>query len=91
MWWQILLVLAAWIACSLLFSMVWALGHRDRPPHKHPCKCCGAYGQKPAHVQAPVPVRVISPVPKAPLKGIGPDELRAGIIRDIEIAFRDRR
>lgn len=109
MWWQILLVLAAWIVCSLLFGVVWALGHRDRRPHR--CRACampkergplmkstaefrvpldwtlngfsnevaqdvpmragrgyGGYGQKPATVQAPVPTRVISPIPKAPPK-----------------------
>ena len=116
MWWQVLLVLAAWIVCSLLFGVVWALGHRDRRPHH--CRACtmpkelgplmksatdhrhllepptaslkpgefrvprewtdapprqsgrgyGGYGQHPAPVQAPVPMRVISPVPKAPKK-----------------------
>ena len=90
MWWQILLWLAAWIICSLLFGVVWALGHRDRRPHR--CRACtmpkelgplmksasapprqscrnyGGYGQKPASVQAPPPMRVIVPAPKAPKK-----------------------
>lgn len=90
MWWQILLVLAAWVVCSLLFGVVWALGHRARPPHR--CRACtmprelgplmksasapprqsgrvyGGYGQKPAPVQAPAPMRVTDPVPKAPKK-----------------------
>lgn len=52
-WWQVLLVLVSWIACSLLFGVVWALGHREKRPAQPHCPGCGAYGQKAAPVQAP--------------------------------------
>ncbi|GAA5229256.1 hypothetical protein GCM10025779_00690 [Arthrobacter cryoconiti] len=43
MWWQILLVLASWIVCSLLFGVVWALGHREKRPTRPHCNACAAY------------------------------------------------
>lgn len=89
--WQIALLLVAWVICSLLSGLMWALGHRDRRPRQYPSsEWCGS-GQKPAPIQSPPPVQVVAPVPQAPLKGMGPDEIRAQIVKDIELWAKTRR
>lgn len=90
--WKILLLLALWIVCHLLVGVMWALGHREKRKPQCPL-CLGrcGYGQKSASIPAPPPIQVVLPIPKAPSKGMGADEIRARIIRDIEFWAKTRR
>lgn len=88
-WLTIILVLATWIACSLLFGFVWALGHRDRRPLWEPPRERGSLMRSAAEhrcrVDPPIEINL------QPLEAVDPDELARRITRDLQMAIRNRR